>query len=134
MMPRAWRFSALALLLLCVTRPAHAIVNTEDLRAKEPVTGFSGNVALATSAQTGNTDKSDVSIGSRLTWYEKPIINFIVFNYDYGKNSGVRDTNKGFLHARHVHGITERLAWEAFAQAQKDEFTRLTYRGVQGAR
>lgn len=132
MMPRAWRLGAPALLLLCVVRPVHAIVNTEELRAQEPVTGFSGNVAAAASGQTGNTDKSAIGIGSRLTWYDKPITNFIVFNYDYGKTDGVRDTNKGFLHARHVHGITERLAWEAFAQAQKDEFTRLTYRGLLG--
>ena len=128
----AWRFVAPVAVSLCVTQPAHAIVNTEELRVQEPVAGFSGNFAAAIGGQTGNTDKSDVSIGSRLTWYEKPITNFIVFNYDYGKTGGARDTNKGFLHARHVHGITERLAWEAFAQAQKDEFTRLTYRGLLG--
>jgi putative salt-induced outer membrane protein YdiY len=132
MTSRAWRLVAPVLLLLCATPPAHAIVNAEDLRVQKPVPGFSGNFAAAIAGQTGNTEKSAVSLGSRLTWYEKPDTNFIVFNYDYGKTGGVRDTNKGFLHARHVHDITDRRAWEAFAQAQKDEFTRLTYRGLLG--
>ncbi len=128
----AWRFVTSVLLLLCLTRPAHAIVNTEDLRAQKPVPGFSGKFAAAIAGQTGNTEKSAASIGTRLTWSHKPVTNFIVFNYDYGKTGGVRDTNKGFLHARHIRDITERRAWEAFAQAQKDEFTRLTYRGLLG--
>jgi len=131
-MSYAWRFTAPVLFLLCAARPAHAIVNTENLRLQEPEPGFSGNFAMAIAGQSGNTEKSAASVGTRLTWYHKPVTNFIVFNYDYGKTSGVRDTNKGFLHARHVRGITERRAWEAFAQAQKDEFTRLTYRGLLG--
>ncbi len=129
---RAWRFGAPVLLLFCVMRPVYAIVNTEDLRLQEPEPGFSGNFATAIAGQTGNTEKSAASIGTRLTWHHKPVTNFIVFNYDYGKTGGVRDTNKGFLHARHVRDVTDRRAWETFAQAQKDEFTRLTYRGLLG--
>jgi putative salt-induced outer membrane protein YdiY len=132
MMFRAWRLVAPALVLLCVARPAHAIVDAEEFRIQKPVTGFSGNVAVAISGQSGNTDKAAVSLGSRLTWYEKPVTNFVIFNYDYGETGGVRDTNKGFVHARHIHDITDRRAWEAFAQAQTDEFTRLTYRGLLG--
>jgi putative salt-induced outer membrane protein YdiY len=132
MLSHAWRISASVLLLLCTMRPALAILDIEDMRVEEPAPGFSGKFAAAIAGQTGNTVKSAASIGTRLTWYRKPVTNFIVFNYDYGKASGVRDTNNGYLHARHVHDITGRIAWEAFAQAQKDEFTRLSYRGLLG--
>jgi hypothetical protein len=55
-----------------------------------------------------------------------------VFNHDSGKSSGIRDTNKSILHARHVRKITERRAWEAFGQAEQNEFTRLSFRGLLG--
>lgn len=115
------------------TRSALAIVNIEDMRVKEPAPGFSGQVAAAVVGQSGNTDKAAASVGTRLQWHEKPVTNFIVFNYDYGKTAGVKDTNKGFMHARRIRDITDRRAWEVFVQAENNEFTRLSSRGLLGA-
>lgn len=120
-------------LLLLLTRPALAIVNIEDMRVKEPIPGFSGQIAAAIVGQSGNTDKAAASVGTRLQWHEKPVTRFIVFNYDYGKTAGVKDTNKGFLHARQIREITDRRAWEGFAQVENNEFTRLSSRGLLGA-
>ena len=55
-----------------------------------------------------------------------------MFNHDSGKTSGIRDTNKSFLHARHVRKITDRRSWEAFGQAEQNEFTRLSFHGLLG--
>lgn len=128
-----WRLAAPVAFLFFLARPAGAIVNTEDTRVKEPVPGFSGNFSLAVTGQSGNTDKSTSSIGGRLQWYYRPTTDFIVFNHDSGKTDGVRDTNRSFLHARHIHELTPRWAWEAFGQAEENEFTRLSFRGLLGA-
>ena len=120
-------------LVLLLARPALAIVNIEDMRVKDPVPGFSGQIAAAITGQSGNTDKAAASVGTRLQWHEKPVTNFVVFNYDYGKTAEVKDTNKGFLHARQIRDITDRRAWEVFAQVENNEFTRLSSRGLLGA-
>lgn len=120
------------MVLWWLATPAGAIVNTEDTRVKEPEPGFSGNFSLAWTGQSGNTDKSTASVGGRLQWYYQPVTDFIVFNHDSGKTSGVRDTNRSFLHARHIHELTPRWAWEAFGQAEENEFTRLSFRGLLG--
>lgn len=127
-----WHHSAPAILLFLLISPASAIVNTEDIRVKQPVAGFSGLFSLAISGQSGNTDKSASSVGGRLQWYQAPVTDFIVFNHDSGKTGGVRDTNRSFLHARHIHEISRRWAWEAFGQAEENEFTRLSFRGLLG--
>jgi len=121
-----------ALLLLLLPATAGAIVNMEDSRVQEPADGFSGELSLAVSGQSGNTDKSSVSAGSRLQWHHKPVTNFIVVNHESGKTDGVRDTNRSFLHARHIHEVAPRWAWEAFGQAEENEFTRLSFRGLMG--
>lgn len=126
-----WRLGA-PLVLLLLASPAGAIVNTEDTRVKEPEPGFSGQFSLAITGQSGNTDKSTVSAGGRLQWHYRPVTDFIVVNHDSGKTGGVRDTNRSFLHARHIHKLTPWWAWEAFGQAEENEFTRLSFRGLLG--
>lgn len=129
---RIGRLGAPGLIVALLAPPADAIVNTEDIRVEEPPPGFSGKFSLAVSGQSGNTDKSSVSVGGRLQWVERPRTDFIVFNYDSGKTDGVRDTNRRFVHARHILQQTPRRAWEAFAQAEENEFTRLSFRGLLG--
>lgn len=126
-----WRVGALVVLLL-LTSPAAAIVNTEDTRVKEPEAGFSGQFSLAVAGQSGNTEKSSTSLGGRLQWHYRPLTDFIVINHDSGKTGGVRDTNRSFVHARHIHELTPKLAWETFGQAEENEFTRLSFRGLLG--
>lgn len=126
------RLGARAVSLFLLPATAGAIVNMEDGRVQEPVDDFSGQLSLAVSGQSGNTDKSAVSAGGRLQWHRKPVTNFIVFNHESGKTAGVRDTNRSFLHARHIHEVTPQWTWEGFGQAEENEFTRLSFRGLLG--
>lgn len=127
-----WRLGAPWLFVAWLAQPADAIVNTEEMRVEEPEPGWSGRLSLAVTGQSGNTDKSSVSVGGRLQWHEKPRTDFIVFNHSSGKTAGVRDTNRSFLHARHIQDFGPRRAWEAFGQAEENEFTRLSFRGLLG--
>ncbi len=129
---RAWCACASAFLLCSAIRPASAIVDIEDLRVEKPEPGFSGRLALAADGQSGNTDKSAISFGTRLQWYHEPATDFIVVNYDVAETDGVKDTDRSFLHARHIQDFSERHAWEAFGQVQKDKFTRLSSRELLG--
>lgn len=44
----------------------------------------------------------------------------------------MQDTNRAFAHLRHTRQYAPRRAWEAFTQAEEDEFTRLGFRGLLG--
>ena len=119
--------------ILFISSETFAIVNIEDMRVSEPAEGFSGKFDFGIAGASGNTDKSSASLGSRLQWHKDKTTNFVVLNYSYGESGGVRNTNKGFLHARHVNQFSAKTANEYFAQAEKNEFTRLSYRGLAGA-
>lgn len=115
-----------------LSNAAHAIVNLEDLHLGTPSEGFSGEVKLWLSGASGNTDKSDTGLGARTQWQREKITDFLVLNYDYGRSAGETNTNKGFLHARHIYQWTPKVAWEGFGQLQHNEFTRLSLRALLG--
>ena len=126
-----FRFCCFALAYFCTT-PVYAIVNMEDLHLGAPPEGFSGQLELAISGAAGNTRKSSSNFGTRIQWHRKQHTNYMLLNYAYGRSQGVTDTNKGFIHLRHIYQARATRAWEAFAQAAKDEFTRLSLRTLLG--
>ncbi len=111
---------------------AHAIVNMEDLHTGEPQEGFSGQVELSLNNSSGNTDKQAYSLGSRLQWHQAQLTNYLLLSGSYAESNGVKDTEKGFLHARHMHGLSPLVTAEAYAQTEYDKFARLEFRGLLG--
>ena len=122
----------LTTLLLGWMAGAHAIVNIEALHTGEPQPGYSGTVNIAVDGQSGNTDKLSVNAGARLQWHGGAVTNFAILRYNYGETSGVQDTNKLFSHARHIHQISAKTAYEGFIQAERNTFNRLSFRGLLG--
>lgn len=111
---------------------AHAIVNMEDLHTGEPKPGFSGRVELSLSNSSGNTDKQEYSLGSRLQWHEDDITNYVLLSGSYGESNGVKNTEKGFAHLRHMRAMTPVVTAEGYAQAEYNKFARLEFRGLIG--
>lgn len=123
----------IALLGCCWMAPATAIVNMEEMRIGPAESGFSGSLDLHASGKNGNTEKQDYGLDSRLQWQSDNTTDFIVLSYDYGESNEQRSSNASFVHARHVAQYRPKRAWEAYAQLEQDEFTRLSYRGLLGA-
>ncbi len=113
--------------------PANAIVNVENMRVGQTEPGLSGNLDLSITGKRGNTDKDEYGINGRIQNNIDKMTNFVVASYDYGEVSDVTNTNKTFIHARHVKQFQPRRAWEAFVQAEENEFARLSFRGLVGA-
>ncbi len=126
--------TALSILLSAfLTQPSHAIVNIEEMRGKPQQDGWSGNASLSISGDAGNTDKSSTSVDGQLYWRRDNITRLIAASYTYGVNNRHRDTNKGFVHLRHITQRTPFMAMEVFTQATRNEFSRLTLRALLGA-
>jgi len=116
-----------------ISFPANAIVNVENMRVGPAVVGLSGNLDLSISGNRGNTDKDEYGVDGRIQNNHDQVTDFVVISYDYGAVSNVTNTNKTFVHGRHVVQFQPKKAWEAFAQAEKNEFSRLSFRGLLGA-
>jgi putative salt-induced outer membrane protein YdiY len=125
---------SLVLMLACAwSAAAHAIVNVEDMRIGAPRPGFSGQVNVAVSGKSGNTDKAETQLNAHLRWHREQVTNLLVAAYDYAETNAIRDTNNSLLHARHVRQTSVRRAWELFAQWEENQFARLSFRGLLGA-
>lgn len=117
---------------LCYATSATAIVSMEGLHTSKPKEGFSGNVELSLSNTSGNTEKEEYSLGSRLQWHQGKVTDYLLLSAHYGESSGVKNTDNAFIHLRHIQQFQPRTAWEAFMQAEQNEFARLEYRGLAG--
>ena len=124
----------LAISLTCLLPlTAQAIVNIENMRDKQSNKGLNGAVNASISGASGNTDKTVASLGGRLVWQQKKASTLLITRISYGENSGIRDTNKSFLHLRHIVEKNDQYAQESFTQIEQNEFSRLDFRGLIGA-
>jgi putative salt-induced outer membrane protein YdiY len=119
-------------LLFITSGNAMAIVSMEALHTSKPKAGFSGNVELSISNSSGNTDKEEYNLGSRLQWHQGEMTDFLLLRADYAKSAGIKSSDNAFAHLRHIQQFQPRIAWEAFLQVEKDQFARLEYRGLAG--
>lgn len=126
------RLTPILFCALCYSTGASAIVSMEGLHTSKPKEGFSGSVDLSLGYTSGNTEKEDYSLGSRVQWHKGAMTDFLLLSYSFGKVNGEKNTDKGFAHLRHIQQFRPRLAWEAYLQTEKDEFSRLEYRGLAG--
>lgn len=120
-------------LFLALNNNAYAIVSMEGVHTSKPKEGFSGNVELSVSNSSGNTEKEEYSLGSRLQWHQGEMTDFLLLSADYAKSAGVKSSDNAFAHLRHIQQFRPTLAWEAYLQVEKEQFARLEYRGLAGA-
>jgi putative salt-induced outer membrane protein YdiY len=104
-----------------------------QLGKNDKAVAFAGQLNLAVSGKNGNTRNFKAGLGGRLQWFETDYTRFIVLNHEYGESADVQDTDKSFLHLRHIEYYSDALAWELFAQLERNEFTRLSLRALAGA-
>jgi len=120
-----------ACLLVCPVT-ALAIVNVEAVHIGAPVDGFSGAATASVGGASGNSSRFRGRADVHLQWHAGRHTDFAVFSYDYGKSRGRTDTNREFAHLRHRFQFTSTWAVEGFGQAERDEFARLSFRGLAG--
>jgi hypothetical protein len=107
-------------------------VNTESLRKRIKVTGYSLILEGSLTGDTGNTEGIAVGGGIGGGWAKDPHLVFAYARGDYAKYNGVASVDKTFAHARYNYEF-EPWSWgEVFAQAQSDAFQRLDLRNLFG--
>lgn len=124
---------AFTLAILAPTAATASILNIEGMRKGfDDTPGWSGAFKLDAGGSSGNTDKFNAALGVLAQHRRDGAVNLVTFSGDYAETSGSRDTNKQMLHLRHTQDWKEQVAWEAFTQWQRNEFTSLTRRVLLG--
>lgn len=109
-----------------------AIVNMDGIHFDNQSKAFAADLDLSVSGSSGNSETSKAAFNSQLSWMTDKSINLAILGYQYGESNSVRSVNKSFLHYRYIYQLNNDYDWELFAQLEKNEFTRLSYRGLLG--
>lgn len=120
------------LFFMLVPSQVSAIVEMEGFHLGKREDGVSGRFELNAFNSSGNTEKNEISLGAKLEWKKAFHTLFGVVDYSYGQSQGEANINKGFVHLRYINQFHEELAGEIFLQSGKDEFRRLSFRGIAG--
>jgi putative salt-induced outer membrane protein YdiY len=110
-----------------------AQVNTEKLRKELDETGIFGNVSLAGSITSGNSEFVSVKAGMRIDYANESNDLFLVSSYEFKEGNESKIVNKGFAHLRNVLSLTPDLFLEIFIQKEFNEFILLKDRNLAGS-
>jgi putative salt-induced outer membrane protein YdiY len=95
--------------------------------------GTSGTVEGSFQTKRGNTEKDEYTLGIKAQYdNNRSYVTFIDLIGVYGEASGVRNTNKTYLHTRFIHKFIANLNYELFFQSETNEFTSVEKRRVVG--
>jgi len=96
--------------------------------------GLHGTISTTLETKKGNTDKENYKAGTRVVYDSNTsYITWGELSGEYGEVDGVADTDKLYLHLRHIHAITkEDIRWEVFGQLEKNKFKLIEKREVLG--
>lgn len=119
--------------LLILTQQLFALVSIVPVEIGEKP-GVHGKVAVSLETKRGNTHKDNYALGLRFDYdNNKSYHSWMEMSGEYGESNKVKDTNKLYLHFRHIHALTDKtICAEAFSQAQDDEFKLIKRRLVGG--
>ncbi len=120
--------------LLLLTQQLFALVSIVPVEIGENP-GLHGKTALSLETKRGNTHKDNYKLAVRFDYDDnRSNHTWIEMSGEYGESNHVKDTNKLYLHLRHIHALhNKNTCAESFLQAQDDEFKLIKRRYVAGA-
>jgi len=124
---------ALFALSCILSFPVSAIVNLESLHFDKQKTGFGGIVNLSISGSSGNTENNRTKVDAGLHLTDNQTNDYLLMSYEYGESFGQTNTDKSFIHLRHIKKTKSFADWEVFSQAERNTFSRLSLRWLLGA-
>lgn len=122
------------IIFLSLVSSIYAVVSIAPVEiGKNP--GVSGVVELSIANSRGNTEKDEYK-GALKVQYDnnESFVTWAEGSANYAEASGVKNTNKTYVHLRFIHTMFEQKAlnYELFAQSQTDEFTKVKHRLLGG--
>ncbi len=127
----AWIWWA-GLQLLLGWQPVFAQVNIEAMRKSELGEGWRGSLSGDFALNDGNSDFLKLKGGARIDYVHRKWHTFLIGNYQRGLQANRVFINKGFVHLRFVHKLSQKHAVEVFGQKEFNDFIDLQDRDLLG--
>lgn len=120
----------LGYLLLCPV--AYAIVPVDQTNVAEE--GFSGNVGISLSGQSGNKDEKEYSLSSIVRYGQEADSVIFITDYNYSETNDLKDEDDFYSHLRWIRNdfFQPNLDSELFIQYQYDDLADLSSRKLAG--
>lgn len=127
-------FLRLALPVFALLTPVSlcAQVNVEPIRERLETEGVTFDARLGMLGRRGNTEGLELNAGALLGFSGGRSLGYLSASGNYAEYDGVRQVAKSFAHLRYNYRLLHRVAAEAFAQVETDEFRRLLLRELFG--
>jgi hypothetical protein len=128
------RFSHYAIFAATLLSPLLALgqVNVEPIRERLEAEGTTFGARLGLVGRRGNTEGIEANGGFLVGLSHGPSLGYLSASGNYAEYDGERQVAKSFAHLRYNYRLYPRLAAEAFAQIENDEFRRLLARELLG--
>lgn len=123
-------------LCLALALPASALafesIESDSINPREQ--GASGNLRAALDGRSGNTKRSDYTVGGRVDYRSRETDMFVLVEHSRAKDRNDQEIeNNSWAHAHYRDEFKRGLAAEAFVDGLKDDFRRLESRLQLGA-
>jgi len=97
--------------------------------------GIYGDVLISLETKKGNTNKENYKASVFVA--DDNNVSYVTWGRiaaEYGETNDNEDTNKLYLHIRHIHALTKQtIRYELFGQVEEDQFKRIKNRTLLGA-
>jgi hypothetical protein len=127
---RLSRFALCLSLALPVALPtaAHAYESIESDQINTPAQGASGNIRGAIDGRSGNTERTNYTVGGRIDYRARETDMFALVEHSRAKADDQEVENNSWAHLHFRDEFQRGLAVEAFVDGRKDDFQRLDSR------
>lgn len=96
--------------------------------------GWSGNINGSIGSKSGNTEKDEYSLGTRIQFDEgENYLTWGTLTYDYATTRNVKNEDKLYAHLRYLH-LIDHAEWvgELYAQTERDQIRDISERTLGG--
>ena len=108
------------------------VVNVETLRKVSDSAKWTGSVSLDVSLVKNKNTIFSIANKAHVQYNDKTNLWLFVNDLNVQKIESSELVNRGTQHLRYNRKLTERVKWEAFAQAQYDAISEIDFRGLFG--
>lgn len=119
--------------LFFVVSISHAqVINVETLRKPSDSTKWTGSVSLDVSLIKNINNIFRIANKAHVQYKDSNNLWLVVNDINFQKIEGNSLVNRGTQHLRYNRKVTEKIKWEAFAQAQYDAISDISLRALVG--
>jgi hypothetical protein len=122
------------LILLVGAHSLFAVTSIEPIEIGH-TKGIYGDALVSLETKKGNTNKENYKASVFVA--DDNNVSYVTWGRiaaEYGETNDKEDTNKVYLHIRHIHALTKKsIRYELYGQIEEDEFKRIKNRTLLGA-